>query len=134
MSGWKFHIYFVKFLLRFACYSTYEIMFFIYNYWVQLCLYGNNLFICWTWLALSRYFQSVNYIVWTIITSVYLKSGLMRYSTQSFRSYLVSSRSTLLYCFYVTLCAVGCSEHGFNSMLISGLSLLRVVRSYKIYT
>ena len=44
---------------------------------VQPPLYGNNLDIKQTWLALSKDLQSGYYTAWTFITLVYLKLGFM---------------------------------------------------------
>ena len=71
---------------------------YLYNCWVQPCIYGNNLSSKWTWLALSRNCKSGNYIVWPFIISIYLNLGLMSYYTQSYRKSLLSSQSLLLYC------------------------------------
>ena len=70
----------------------------VYTFRVQPSLYVNKSPAYCTWLALSRNFQSGNYIVWTFITSIYLNSGLMSYSTQSCRESLLSLRSPSLYC------------------------------------
>ena len=80
MSVWKFCIYFVKFLLIFDGYSTFEHMYAIYTCRVQLFLYGNDF-----WFAISIIFQPCNYIVWTFITSIYLNVGTISYSTQYYR-------------------------------------------------
>ena len=47
-------------------------------------LSGSTMYL-WYWLAILRDFQSGNYIVWTFITSIYLKLGLRTYYTHSYR-------------------------------------------------
>ena len=49
----------------------------LHTCWFLPCLYDNNSSVLWTWLALSRYFNSGNYIAWPSVTLIYLNLGLM---------------------------------------------------------
>ena len=79
-------------------------------------------------------FPSGNYTVWSFIRSMYLNLGIKSDYDQSYRKYLLSSRSSSLNCALYNFWPGGFSENGFNSMISLGLSFLCVVGDYKIYT
>ena len=107
----------------------------VYTFRVQPSLYGNKSPAYCTWLALSRNFQSGNYIVWTSISSIYLNLGLFSDYTQLCRKYLLILWLLSLYGeLYKPSDPVGLVKTFFNIMLILLHYFLHVVRYYQIYT
>ena len=88
----------IKFILDFYRYSTLKIFYLIYilvefNHISMLITCPLN-GICWRLPEIDL----CNYIVWNIITLMYLNLGLMSAYTNSYRKYLLSSQSPSLYC------------------------------------